>query len=48
MEVSGSDLEELLDHVEKHRDQIVFNKVAWFINLQAYKYIKIIILLYLI
>ncbi|CAD8208013.1 unnamed protein product [Paramecium pentaurelia] len=28
MEVSGADLEELLDHVEKHRDQIVFSKAA--------------------
>jgi hypothetical protein len=29
MEVNGGDLEELLDHAEKYRDQIVFNKAVW-------------------
>ena len=29
MEVSAVDLEELLDHVEKSRDKIVFNKAVW-------------------
>mgnify|MGYP001807884246 CR=1 FL=1 len=38
MEVSGADLEELLDHVEKHRETIVFNKAAWLYNYK-FKYI---------
>jgi hypothetical protein len=29
MEVGGADLDELLDHVEKYREVIVFNKAAW-------------------
>lgn len=28
MEVGNDDLNELLDHVEKYREQIVFNKAA--------------------